>query len=461
MQATPADPRREVVIVGGGIAGLAAAWELRDRDVVVFEAEERPGGRIRSQRRDPYWLNVGAFHLVSGPQSPVGHLAAEVGVPLLAVPGKAAVVYLNGRFTSGGPVATYPLRVRTPVAARLSFVRTGLRLWRANARVGHYYGAQPQQESVELGPLLPSMGGDVGLDAVTLADVLGPMHPDVGALFRAATNRLAAEPEEMSGNSGAVMVGNVWSGSHTNFHLVHGGTGEVTDALARQLGERVVTGARVRRVVAGHGAAEIEVTIGPSAQSLSARYVIMATPAYITRELLPHLPEDKAHALEQVRYGPYLAMSILTQETGPMPYDDLYIVACARQSFAMFINIANPLRNTPATRQPGGALMLYAGGQQARELMEGTDDEIREAFLRDLHTMFPETRSVVAESWVQRWPHGYPYGQPGRLRLQGALAQPLENVFFAGDYLGYATMDAAAGSGILAARNIRRLLAGG
>ena len=38
----------EAVIVGGGIAGLAAAWELRDRNIKVFEAADRVGGRMRS-----------------------------------------------------------------------------------------------------------------------------------------------------------------------------------------------------------------------------------------------------------------------------------------------------------------------------------------------------------------------------------------------------------------------------
>jgi oxygen-dependent protoporphyrinogen oxidase len=39
----------EVVVVGGGIAGLAAAWRLRDRDVLLLEAGDRLGGRLRSE----------------------------------------------------------------------------------------------------------------------------------------------------------------------------------------------------------------------------------------------------------------------------------------------------------------------------------------------------------------------------------------------------------------------------
>ena len=50
----------DAVIVGGGVSGLAAAWDLRDRDVLVLESSERVGGRIRSEPRDGVWLNFGA-----------------------------------------------------------------------------------------------------------------------------------------------------------------------------------------------------------------------------------------------------------------------------------------------------------------------------------------------------------------------------------------------------------------
>ena len=36
----------DVVVVGAGVSGLATAWHLRDRDVLVLEELERVGGRI-------------------------------------------------------------------------------------------------------------------------------------------------------------------------------------------------------------------------------------------------------------------------------------------------------------------------------------------------------------------------------------------------------------------------------
>jgi oxygen-dependent protoporphyrinogen oxidase len=51
---------RDVVIVGGGIAGLSAAWRLRHRDVLLLEGGDRLGGRMRSDPCGDYWLNYGA-----------------------------------------------------------------------------------------------------------------------------------------------------------------------------------------------------------------------------------------------------------------------------------------------------------------------------------------------------------------------------------------------------------------
>ena len=101
---------RDVAVIGGGIAGLAAAWDLRNRDVVVLEGTDRLGGRIRSEPREPYWLNLGA-HVFSGPGSATGRLVADVGVESMPVPGHLVALELNGKLLVGGRPELYPLRL--------------------------------------------------------------------------------------------------------------------------------------------------------------------------------------------------------------------------------------------------------------------------------------------------------------------------------------------------------------
>ena len=118
---------RDVIIVGGGIAGLAAAWHLRDLDVLVLEREDRVGGRIRSEARGDVWLNFGA-HVFGGADSATGRLIDETGVSAAQVAGRLAAVALGSRIVASGMVETYPFRLPLPGRERAALIRAGLKL---------------------------------------------------------------------------------------------------------------------------------------------------------------------------------------------------------------------------------------------------------------------------------------------------------------------------------------------
>jgi len=74
----------KVVVVGAGIAGLAAAWELTrggagDREVTVLESERRAGGVIVTEQVGAFVVEGGADGFLAGePELPV--LAGELGI---------------------------------------------------------------------------------------------------------------------------------------------------------------------------------------------------------------------------------------------------------------------------------------------------------------------------------------------------------------------------------------------
>ena len=448
----------EIVVVGGGIGGLAAAYALRDRDVVLFEADQRTGGRVWSQRRQPYWMSVGA-HILGGAQSPMGRLAEEFGLELAPIQGDLAAIWSRGKLTRGGRPDLYPFTLGLPLSARLSIIGAGLRFKAAAKRAARATPDAIHGDRAFDGDY-PTVAGDAEMDRKTFAALLGPMHPAVADLFRTAANRLTAEPAEMSGHFGAAFLGGIWAMGKRHTVTVKGGLGEIARNLTERLGERVVTGAAVRELRAGGEWATVEVAQDGHARTVRARHVVFAAPAHIARQVIKDLPGDKAEALGSITYGPYIVMAAATRETGPMPCDDIYAVAVAGRTLSMLFNTVNPVRVPGSPRTPGGTLMMYAGGQRAAALMGATDQEIRERLLSDVHAVFPETRGLIEETWIRRLPDGYPYWSPGRLALQDAIARPHGNIYFAGDWVEYPSTDAAVRAGQLAARAIRRRLDG-
>ena len=443
---------RDVVVVGGGIAGLAAAWHLRDRDVLVLEASDRLGGRVRSEPRDPYWLNLGA-HVWSGPGSATWRLAGEVGVELASVPGELVAVELNGRIVAGGRPELYPFRLPLALRERLALVRAGLRLKRAVA--GYEKAGRPRSGDTpaDVRRRVLAYGDDR-----TFADWLGPLPADAAALFRATVTRSTAELDEIAFGHGAGYFALVWSAGGGLSYIVLGGSSTLIDALADGVGDAIRTGADVLEVAPEGDVVRVRYRMGGDEHEARARHVVVATKAFDAARIVPSLPRDTHHALESIPYGPTVVMGIMTSEQGAVPWDGLYALATPKRAFSMLFNTVNVLRPRSDVREPGGSLMVYRSGRAALELLECTDAEIERAFLDDLAAIYPETRKIVQETVLLRMPRMLPYAAPGRSSLQPALEKSLGRVHLAGDYLGGVYTETAIQTGESAAETIRAAL---
>jgi oxygen-dependent protoporphyrinogen oxidase len=429
----------DVVIVGGGIAGLAAAWRLRGRDVLLLEGEDRLGGRMRSEPCGEYWLNYGA-HLLPAPGSLVDRMARECGLETVPVTGGMMGLAVGSRILDRGRVETYPFRLSLPMRDRIAFARAGLKLQGAVSRY-HRSGRRLDFE-----------------DDRTFEEFLGPLAPAVREIFSCAAHRATAELDELSAGCGIGLFALVWGGRGSVIaRNLLGGTGRLPAALGSELGERARTRCRARALRPDGTDLVVQFDGG----EVRARHVIVAAQAPHAAPLVASVAERAAAALAQLTYGAFLTVAVETSETTPMPYDDLYAMATPGRAFDMFTNQAHALRRD-GPRRPGGSLMLFAGGRAAAALARERDELIAGRFLADLHALYPQTRGVVAGATVHRWELGNVYARPGRSRLEAQLKGPLgadRNLHLAGDYFAeLGNLEAAARSGLAAADRVDALL---
>ncbi len=442
----------EAVVVGGGIAGLASAWYLRDRDVLLLEADARLGGRICSEPRGKYWLNWGA-HVFAGPESATGRLMQELGVRAEPVPGELAALAMNGRLLTDGRVETYPFRVPMAWSDRLAVLRAGLKVRRAVQRYGKIAEARPGDAPGERQQRVYDFLGEQ-----TFAQFTGRLPADADAMFRPTVTRSAGSPDQISAGAGVGYFRLVWDRESGLSRNVVGGSSTWPDAIGRGLGARVVVGAEVLQVALDNDVVRVRYRRDGADHEVLASHCVLATPAPIARRLAIGLATETADALEKVVYGALVSAAFLTNESGPQPWDRCYAVATPKRAFNIFLNTSSLIRAREQERQPGGSLMVFSPADLATALLDLDDAQIIDSYLKDLEEIFPGFSAHVVEAHVRRWPLGLAYCFPGRGRIQEALTRPAERIHLAGDYLGTFYTETAVETGRTAAASVLRAL---
>ncbi|MBR8640429.1 FAD-dependent oxidoreductase [Streptomyces tuirus] len=444
---------RDVVIVGGGIAGLSAAWRLRHFDTLLLESSHRVGGRIRSERRGPYWLNWGG-HVYAGGNSATSWLLNSTGVDSVPVPGSLSALSMNGKLLLRGRVETYPFRIPMAWPARVGMVRAGAKVALRVARYARIVGRRPGETEAQRQQRIYEFMNDR-----SFKDFIGDLPEDAEALFKPTVTRSAADIDQLSAGAGVGYFSLVWNiGSGLSQSIV-GGPATLTESIAAALGERVRLQAPVDEIVRKQNSVVVRYTEDGVQQEVEARCVVLATPATVAHRVAVDLDRDVREALAQVVYGPYVSAAFLTNETGRQVWDDAYAIATPKRSFNVALNHSNIARGHEPERQPGSSFMTFSPGSLARELLEQDDDSVLRVYLEDLDQVLPGFAEQVVEAEVQRWPTGAPYCFPGRAKLQPTLTRHSGRVLLAGDYLGTFYTETAIQSGLSAAQEARSLLA--
>ena len=444
---------RDVVVVGGGLAGLAAAWRLRHWDTVLLESGSRVGGRIRSERRGRFWLNWGG-HVFAGPGSATDALMSETGIASAQVPGTLAGVAMNGKLLVTGPVQAYPFRIPMPLSSRIALLKAGAKVSAQVLRYARIVRARPGEDPAVRQQRIYDFENDRSFQ-----DFVGDLPEDAGALFYPTVTRSAADPHEIAAGAGIGYFSLVWNIGQGLSRNVIGGPSTLTQGIATALGERVRLDAEVVEVVQKPRSVVVRYRWNGADEEVEGRCAVLATPATVTHKVAVDLPEDIRDALGKVVYGPYVSAAFLTGETTPQPWDGAYGIATPKRSFNIVLNQSSLVRGAETARLPGSSIMAFSPAGLARNLLPTTDDEILRIYTDDLNEVLgPGFGDSVVEAQVQRWQTGAPYCFPGRGALQPALTRRDSRVFLAGDYLGTLYTETAISTGFSAAQEAASLL---
>ncbi|UQN29589.1 flavin monoamine oxidase family protein [Brachybacterium kimchii] len=445
---------KDAIVIGAGLAGLSAAWRLRHFDTLVLEADDRVGGRIRSERRGAYWLNWGG-HVFAGPDSSTDELLREVGVTAVEIPGSLQGMAMNGTFLRKGHIATYPLRIPMPMADRIATFRAGAKVLGGVARYMDVVRTRPGESGAMRQQRIYDFEGDRSFQ-----DYVGDLPEDAASLFSTTVTRSAGNMDQISAGAGIGYFSLVLGfGQGLNRGIV-GGPSTLTRTLAASLGEDLQLGATVHEVVHRPGSVLVRYSQDGVEREEEARTVVVATTADVTHRIGVDLPEDLRDALSRIQYGPHVSTAFLTDETTSRPWDDIYAIAAPKRSFAIALNQASIVRGTESERRPGGSLMTFSPAGLGRALLDLDDEEVQRRHLRDLDQILGHGfADSVVEAETDRWAVASPYSFPGRAALQSVLTRGTDRVFLAGDYLGTLYTESAVTTGFSAAQNAASVLA--
>ena len=433
----------DVVVVGAGLAGLAAARDLvaAGRSVVVLEARDRVGGRVlNGHTADGSVVELGGQWL--GPtQDRALALAEDLGVKRFDTydEGENVVCYRGRRRRYRGAIPRLPAPVLADIAqAQLRLDRMARTVpledpWHA-ATAGRWDG---QTLETWLRRHVRTRGAR---EMLRLA---------VRAVFATEATDLSLLHFLFYSHSGGLLdrLLNVADGAQQ--WRVVGGSHVLAAGLAERLGEAVHLGAPVRRIVQDDAGATVEA----DGARFTADAVVVAIPPVLAGRLEyePALPPWRDQLTQRLPMGSVIKSMAV--------YDEPFWRAegLTGQSTSDLGPIQLTFDNSPPDGRPG-VLLTFAEGVHARELSRRSPAERRAATVTCLTRAFgPRAGSpteFLERDWAaERWSGGC-YGAhapPGVLTQFGpALRDPCGRIHWAGTetatvWAGY--MDGAIRSG--------------
>jgi oxygen-dependent protoporphyrinogen oxidase len=412
--------RTRVAVVGGGISGLAAAYELAgdpSYDVTVLEGAPEVGGKLRLGEVAGVTVDVGAEAMLNRRPEAVG-LARDLGLDLVHPASTSSAIWTRGALR---PMPPSVMGVPTD-ADRLGGVLSDAGV--ARLRAEEPLPAPGPDEDPSVAALVGDRLGAEVVDRL-VEPLLGGVYAGHAALLsaRATVPQVVALLERDRSLLRAAAASAPPTRDVPVFAGLAGGVGRLPAALAGSGRFTVRTGATVREL--NRTATGFALVVGPTRdpERVEADRVVLATPAAPTARLLAGPAPDAAAALGEVEYAS-MAIVTLAFRTADVistssidgsgsgflvPPVDGRRVKAATFSFAKWDWV----------REAGAGedvlvLRTSLGRHREEAALQVPDEELVAASLTDLHEA-TGLRAQPVDVHVQRWGGALPQYAVGHL----------------------------------------------
>jgi oxygen-dependent protoporphyrinogen oxidase len=425
--------RVDLIVIGGGISGLAAAWHAHQQGatVLVAEAGDRPGGKLQTSPLGGVDVDESADAFLARVPEAVD-LCAELGIDtdLVAPAAASAYVWLDGALRRLPPDQLMGVPTDLDALAASGLLSpAGIGRAREDLARPDDRPAGGADESV--GSLIRRRLGDEVLDRLVAplvgsvyAGVCDRMSVHVTAAQLAAARDLDPDEPSLVRAAARLRAQGVDTGRPV-FLAPRGGVGRLAGALADALGDAVRCGVAATGLTReGTGWRVATAASG----DLVGDAVVLATPAFAAAPLLAQIVPEAAAFLAGIDHASVALLGLVVPRDGvDHPMDGSgYLVP--RPAGLLLTACSWATTKWPHLEvDPSLAVLRASAGHDGDDRATTlSDDDLVAGLLADLRTTMG-LRAAPTEVRLTRWARSFPQPRPGHLaavaRAEAALAR--------------------------------------
>ncbi len=387
-----------VVVVGGGVAGLASAWLLRqqarerglDLTLTVLEAGREPGGHTRSDVIDGYVCERGSNGFLDNEPATLD-LIEQLAMSgrVVAADQRAAkrFVFHSGRMHE---LPTTPFAfLRSDIVPLKAKLRMALELGVPQKRddrdeTVHDFGSRRLGEGFATYLLDPMVSGIFAgntreLSLAAVFPKMANLERDHGGLFRALFFR-TVERLRQGGPRGGGPAGPAGS-----LHTFREGMGELTDKLAAELADELRLDSPVTAVVQEGGRFRVQ----GAGESRLVDGVVLACPAHAAASVVSDLSPPTAKALGAIPFAPVIvACQAVALDQLARPLDGFGVLVPRSEGLRSLGTLCSD-RIFPGQAPEGQRLLrTLVGGAHDPSVLDLGESELLTGIEKDLQRLF-------------------------------------------------------------------------